>query len=255
MDTDRHPELEKGPTLKLNGITLGGYSARGDEATFSLSGTTIEEAAALDGETLTVTDEGETVEVFEGYVLASVAVSGESVRVRAIRRVEESAEAAIRALEENVRIVRETATATQAVANEAREVAQTGTPAMRQAMQLAISSSDLAPEDYAGFADLYDAFDPEVKYKKGRMVTYEGGVYRCTKNTASTIGTTPDVDSEHWERVDVTADGVEVWGPEKSYNKGDRVHYPTEADPVYVSQKNNNTVEPGTNEKYWTKEE
>ena len=107
--------------MKLNGITLGGYSARGDEVTFSLSGTTIEEAAALDGETLTVTtDEGETVEVFEGYVLASVAVSGESVRVRAIRKVEESAEAAIRALEENVRIVRETATATQAVANEAK---------------------------------------------------------------------------------------------------------------------------------------
>ena len=242
--------------MKLNGYTLGGYSARADEASFSLDGCTIEEAAALDGETLTVTnDEGETVEVFEGYAVASVAVSGESVRVRAIRKVEESAEAAIRALEENVRIVRETSAATQAVANEAREVAQTGTPAMRQAMQLAISSSDLAPEDYAGFADLYDAFDPEAKYKRGRMVTYEGGVYRCIKNNASTVGTAPDADPDHWERVDVTADGVEVWGPEKSYNKGDRVHYPTETDPVYVSQKNNNTVEPGTNEKYWTKEE
>ena len=107
--------------MKLNGITLGGYSVRADEVTFSLSGTTIEQAAALDGETLTVTnDEGEAVEVFEGYAVASVAVSGDSVRVRAIRKVEESAEAAIRALEENVRIVRETATATQAVANEAK---------------------------------------------------------------------------------------------------------------------------------------
>lgn len=242
--------------MKLNGISLGGYRAGGGEVTFSLNGTTIEAAAALDSETLTVTDDGgEAVEVFEGYVLASVAVSGESVRVRAIRKVEESAEAAIHALEENVRIVRETATATQAVANEAREVAQAGTPAMRQAMQLAISSSDLAPEDYEEFADLYDAFDPEAKYKRGRMVTYEGGVYRCTKNTASTVGTAPDADPDHWERVDVAADSVEVWGPEKSYDKGDRVHYPTEADPVYVSQKNNNTVEPGTDEKYWTKEE
>lgn len=81
--------------MKLNGIELGGYSARGDEATFSLDGCTIEQAAAIDGETLTVTDDGgETVEVFEGYAVASVAVSGESVRVRAIRRVEESAEAA-----------------------------------------------------------------------------------------------------------------------------------------------------------------
>lgn len=149
----------------------------------------------------------------------------------------------------------EVAAEARAAAEEAREVAQTGTPAMRQAMQLVISSSDLAPEDYVGFADLYDAFDPEAKYKRGRMVTYEGGVYRCTKNTASTVGTAPDADPDHWERVDVAADSVEVWGPEKSYDKGDRVHYPTEADPVYVSQKNNNTVEPGTNEKYWTKEE
>lgn len=45
------------------------------KTSFSLDGCTIEEAAALDGETLTVTtDEGEAVEVFEGYILASVAV-------------------------------------------------------------------------------------------------------------------------------------------------------------------------------------
>lgn len=106
--------------MKLNGISLGGYSARGDELTVSLAAT-VEEAAALDGENLTVyNDDGEELEVFEGYVVASISVSGESVRVRLIRKVEESAEAAIRALEENVRIVRETATATQAVANEAK---------------------------------------------------------------------------------------------------------------------------------------
>lgn len=244
--------------MKLNGITLGGYSARADEASFSLDGCTIEQAAALDGETLTVTnDEGETVEVFEGYVLASVAVSGKSVRVRAIRKVEESAEAAIRALEENVRLVRETATATQAVANEAREVAQTGTPAMRQAMQLAISSSDLAPEDYAGFADLYDAFDPEVKYKRGRMVTYEGGVYRCIKNNASTVGTAPDADPDHWERVDVAAGGegetpeptIPEYDPEATYNKGDAVSF---GGVTWTCNKNNVTgVEPGSDGKIW----
>lgn len=242
--------------MKLNGIELGGYSARGDEVKFSLPGASVGDVAGLEGQTLTVTDEdGDPVDVFEGYAVATVSVRADAINVTFARKLSDSTAQAIRALEENVRVVRETATATQAVANEAREVAQVGTPAMRQAMQLAISSSDLAPEDYAGFADLYDAFDPEAKYKRGRMVTYEGGVYRCTKNTASTVGTAPDADPDHWERVDVAADSVEVWGPEKSYDKGDRVHYPTEADPVYVSQKNNNTVEPGTNEKYWTKEE
>lgn len=242
--------------MLLNDIELGGYSARGDEVKFSLPDASLGDVAGLNGKTLTVTDDdGSPVDVFEGYTVATVSVRADAINVIFTRKLSDSTAQAIHALEENVRIVRETATATQAVANEAREVAQTGTPAMRQAMQLAISSSDLAPEDYAGFADLYDAFDPEVKYKRGRMVTYEGGVYRCTKNTASTVGTAPDADPDHWERVDVAADSVEVWGPEKSYDKGDRVHYPTEADPVYVSQKNNNTVEPGTDEKYWTKEE
>lgn len=242
--------------MLLNDIELGGYSARGDEVKFSLPDASIGDVAGLNGKTLTVTDDdGSPVDVFEGYTVATVSVRADAINVTFTRKLSDSTAQAIHALEENVRIVRETATATQAVANEAREVAQTGTPAMRQAMQLAISSSDLAPEDYAGFADLYDAFDPEAKYKRGRMVTYEGGVYRCTKNTASTVGTAPDADPDHWERVDVAADSVEVWGPEKSYDKGDRVHYPTEADPVYVSKKNNNNVEPGTDEKYWTKEE
>lgn len=242
--------------MLLNGIALGGYSARGDEVKFSLPDASIGDVAGLNGKTLTVTDDdGSPVDVFEGYTVATVSVRADAINVIFTRKLSDSTAQAIHALEENVRIVREAATATQAVANEAKEVAQTGTPAMRQVMQLAISSSDLAPEDYAGFADLYDAFDPEAKYKRGRMVTYEGGVYRCTKNTASTVGTAPDADPDHWERVDVAADSVEVWGPEKSYDKGDRVHYPTEADPVYVSQKNNNSVEPGTDEKYWTKEE
>lgn len=242
--------------MLLNDIELGGYSARGDEVKFSLPDASIGDVAGLNGKTLTVTDDdGSPVDVFEGYTVATVSVRADAINVIFTRKLSDSTAQAIHALEENVRIVRETATATQAVANEAREVAQTGTPAMRQAMQLAISSSDLAPEDYAGFADLYDAFDPEAKYKRGRMVTYEGGVYRCTKNTASTVGAALDADPDHWERVDVAADSVEVWGPEKSYDKGDRVHYPTEAHPVYVSQKNNNTVEPGTDEKYWTKEE
>ena len=126
---------------------------------------------------------------------------------------------------------------------------------LRKALQIALSNVQLDEDDVEEIGSVFDPFDSGAKYKKGRMVTYEGGVYRCIKNNASTIGTTPDVDSEHWERVDVTADGVEVWGPEKSYGKGDRVHYPTEADPVYVSQKNNNVVEPGTDEKYWSKEE
>ena len=262
--------------MKLNGIDLKGRTPQSDSVLFVLGNTDVETVAALSGKTLIVTDdEGTEVERYDGYVTSSIAVEGDRVNYKVIRKLDANSEAAIKALEANVQTIRASVDATTqtvteakgvadeakataddatAKADEAKAAALTGTPAMREAMQLAISAADLAPEDYAGFADLYDPFDPEVKYKKGRMVTYEVGVYRCIKNNASTIGTTPDVDSEHWERVDVAADGVEVWDAEKSYDKGDRVHYPTEADPVYVSQKNNNSVEPGTDEKYWTKE-
>lgn len=236
---------------KLNGLDCGGWQVKGADAVeFSMACAYAEVSGLKGAESLKVTDgDGTELADFSGYELVSQWEVDGAVRARFLRKLEANTEAAIRSLEENVRIVRETATATQAVANEAREVAQTGTPAMRQAMQLVISSSGLAPEDYAGFADLYDAFDPEVKYKKGRMVTYGGGVYRCIKNNASTVGTAPDADPDHWERVDVAAGGVEVWDPEKTYHKGDTCVY---GGVTYVCQKNNVVgVTPGTNDKYW----
>lgn len=235
----------------LNGVPCDGIKWQGkDSVEFSLS-CAYDEAASIRAP-LVVTDGGETVASFEGMEPVGVWQSGESYRLRASRELSEASADAIHALEDNVGALSAKVTATDAKADEAKAAALTGTPAMREAMQLAISAADLAPEDYAGFADLYDPFDPEVKYKKGRMVTYDGGVYRCIKNNASTIGTTPDVDSEHWERIDVTADGVEVWDPEKTYHKGDTcVH----GGVTYVCQKNNVVgVTPGTNDKYWIAE-
>ena len=255
--------------MKLNGYTLGGYSARSDEASFSLDGCTIEQAAALDGETLTVTnDEGETVEVFEGYVLASVAVSGESVRVRAIRRVEESAEAAIHALEENVRLVRETATATQAVANEAKQSAEAAVesanpqvvtfarmalPSMAEGMTISegASVSSLWPEKKVG---------DTVKLKD--FFWYAGELYRCNQPELTiTEGQTPDMNLPAlYGHVSVAPDGILVWdaddltGAPDIYNTGVEVHYPDASGPVYVSGRDGNTSTPGTDQ-WWTLKE
>ena len=255
--------------MKLNGIELGGYSARGDEVTFSLSGTTIEEAAALDGETLTVTgDEGEAVEVFEGYVFASVALSGNSVRVRAIRRVEESAEQAIHALEENVRIVRETATATQAVANEAKQAADSAAesanpqvvtfarmalPSMAEGMTVSegASVSTLWPERKVG---------DTVKLKE--FFWYAGELYRCNQPELTiTEGQTPDMNLPAlYGHVSVAPDGILVWdaddltGAPDIYNTGVKVHYPDAGGPVYVSGRDGNTSTPGTDQ-WWTLKE
>ena len=250
--------------MKLNELALGGYSARGDELTVSLAAT-VEEAAALDGEKLTVyNDDGEEIEVFEGYVVASISVSGESVRVRLIRRVEESAEAAIRALEENVRLVRETASATQAVANEAKQSAEAAAksanpqvvtfarmalPSMAEGMTISegASVSTLWPEKRVG---------DTVKLKE--FFWYAGELYRCNQQELTiTEGQTPDMNLPAlYGHVSVAPDGILVWdaddltGAPDIYNTGVEVHYPDADGPVYVSKRDGNTSEPGTDE-WW----
>lgn len=245
--------------MLLNGYTLGGYSARADEASFSLDGCTIEEAAALDGETLTVTDDvGETIEVFEGYVLASVAVSGESVRVRAIRRVEESAEAAIRALEENVRLVRETATATQAVANEARAAANPQL-ATFAALTLPIVAPALTDEQALSIDTLWPEWSASAHYEVDEVVRYSGQLYRCDQEHDAQADWTPDAAASLWSAINIAGDGVDVWvqptGAHNAYNTGDRVHYPDADGPIYVSTIDGNTWAPDAYPQGWTKEE
>ena len=255
--------------MKLNGYTLGGYSARADEASFSLDGCTIEEAAALDGETLTVTtDEGETVEVFEGYVLASVAVSGESVRVRAIRRVEESAEAAIHALEENVRIVRETSAATQAVANEAKQsaeaAAESANPQVVTFARMAVApmAADMTVSEGASVSTLWPERRVGDTVKLKDFFWYAGELYRCNQPELTiTEGQTPDMNLPAlYGHVSVAPDGILVWdaddltGAPDIYNTGVQVHYPDADGPIYVSGRDGNTSTPGTDQ-WWTLKE
>lgn len=103
----------------LNGVQCDDFKWKGkDSVEFSLT-CTYDEAASIRAP-LVVTDGGETVASFEGMEPMGVWQSGESFRLRASRELSEASADAIHALEENVRIVRETATATQAVANEAK---------------------------------------------------------------------------------------------------------------------------------------
>lgn len=124
---------------------------------------------------------------------------------------------------------------------------------LRKLLQYAISSLDLDADDVAEVAMMVDPWSPEGKYKTGMLATDDNAVWRCIKNVNKSE-TKPSGDSVHWQRADLAGDGVEVWTEPtgKGYQKGDRVHYPDAEGPIYVSQKNNNKVVPGTDEKYWT---
>lgn len=114
--------------MKLNGIECGGYRLpTKDCVEFSLAeGTTLAQAAALDGQTLTLTeDDGETpVAVFSGYAVTAAYVSEGAVRVRAARALTSADKEAIEAAEENIGIVDGKADAAKDAAEAARVAAE-----------------------------------------------------------------------------------------------------------------------------------
>lgn len=88
--------------MNLNEIELVNYAEQANEVVFVLD-STIQEVAALDGETLTITDENGVVKVFAGYRAMSIGIEGKNVVARFRRALDDSTNAAINALDENVR--------------------------------------------------------------------------------------------------------------------------------------------------------
>ena len=93
--------------MDLNGISLIRYDdTRPNGCVFILEGT-LQEALALDGQTLTIEANKQTVAVFAGHAVTGVAQQGDYVRMTTARKLEASTEAAITAIEANVKAVRE----------------------------------------------------------------------------------------------------------------------------------------------------
>ena len=87
---------------------------------------------------------------------------------------------------------------------------------------------------------------------------YAGELYRCNQPELTiTEGQTPDMNLPAlYGHVSVASDGVLIWdaddltGAPDIYNTGVRVHYPDADGPIYVSKRDGNTSEPGTDE-WW----
>ena len=91
--------------MDLNGISLISYDdTRPNGCVFILEGT-LQEALALDGQTLTIEANKQTVAVFAGHAVTGVAQQGDYVRMTTARKLEASTEAAITAIEANVKAV------------------------------------------------------------------------------------------------------------------------------------------------------
>lgn len=240
--------------MELNGIKLVAYSTDADEAKFDLRGTDVQGAAALDGQTLTVRDdEGAAMEVFAGYAVASIKVDGDVIHVRFVRAMDEQTATAIAGLEDGIkevagRVQELSATSSPQLVSLAGIVAPAMAPSMTDEQALAVS--DFFPEYAAG-----------VDYEQGDVLRHDGRLFRVAQSHTSQEQWVPgETGTESlYTEIEVAGDGVDVWqqptGAHDAYGVGDRVHYPDEDGPVYVSAIDGNTWSPEEYPQGWRLEE
>lgn len=143
--------------MDLNGIGLISYDdTRPNGCVFILEGT-LQEALALDGQTLTISANRQTVAAFAGHAVTGVSQQGGYVRMTTARKLDEGTEAAITALEANVKAVRE---ANERNAETAEEHAQSIADLQTQMDDQASAIEELG--SMAASTDVQDQLDEQA---------------------------------------------------------------------------------------------
>ena len=271
--------------MKLNGLDLVSYGTdKNDRVSFILSGVTMLDALALDGQTLTVTQDDTEYAVFAGYRIMLVETDEVTgyINVRASRSLPDTTVEAIQALNGNVNdllgkmaavdesmetisttasTAAQTATNAAQTAQEAKETAeQAGTsPSVKAAAVMFVNASTtLTNSELGDVRELIEDFKPGAEYAKGAIRRYDGKYYRMAQAINSTTSQTyqPGTGTESlYTLIDLAPDGIRIWHQptcaEDSFTKDEKCHYPDADGPIYVSNRVGNTSVPGTDE-WWT---
>ena len=110
------------------------------------------------------------------------------------------------------------------------------------------ASVSLDDSDALEAVELFPVWAADTAYPVGIRVRYEDKLYRCEQAHTSQVGWEPDKTPALWTEVAEPGE-IPVWrqptGAQDAYRIGDKVHYPTKDDAVYVSVIDYNTYEPG----------
>lgn len=106
----------------------------------------------------------------------------------------------------------------------------------------------LPDEDALEAVELFPLWAADTEYAADVRVRYEEKLYRCVQAHTSQDGWEPPAVPALWMEVAKPGE-IPVWrqptGAQDAYMTGDKVHYPTADDPVYVSTVDNNVWQPG----------
>ena len=108
------------------------------------------------------------------------------------------------------------------------------------------ASVSLSDEDALEAIELYPAWKTGTAYSVDERIRYGETLYRCVQAHTSQDDWTPDVTPALWTVVslDEFPEWVQPTGAHDAYMTGDKVHFPTKDDPVYVSDIDYNTYAP-----------
>ena len=91
--------------------------------------------------------------------------------------------------------------------------------------------------DALNAVELFPAWSTLTQYVATQRVRYNAHLYRCVQDHTSQADWTPDKTPALWTEV-AEPGTIPVWkqptGAQDAYRIGDKVHYPTEDDPVYI---------------------
>ena len=116
---------------------------------------------------------------------------------------------------------------------------------LRQMIEKASVSLD--DTDALEAVELFPNWQTDTAYTLDIRVRYGEKLYKCVQAHTSQADWTPDQTPALWTEVAKPGE-IPVWrqptGAQDAYMTGDKVHYPTETDPVYVSTMDYNVYAP-----------
>lgn len=216
--------------MRLNGLKLNGYfMADGDRPCFELA-CTVAEIAALNGKTLTVTEDGDTVEEFFAYEIDSISKSPDGTYyAHFARRLDDASKKAIEGIEASLTAMQADLSATA--------------PQLQAVARLSVASIDfssVSATDVAAIADYIPAWEEVGHFEQNDPCVYGGTIYRASKAHDRQEQYDPVTAGESmYYPVDVAEDGIIVYrdcrGDYDMVRKGEKRHYPGADGPVYTA--------------------
>ena len=111
------------------------------------------------------------------------------------------------------------------------------------------AAASLPDGDALEAVELFPAWAADTAYPVGIRVRYGDKLYRCEQAHTSQVGWEPPTTPALWTEVAEPGE-IPVWrqptGAQDAYRIGDKVHYPTKDDAVYISVIDYNTYSPET---------